>query len=108
MQTNDHIKAKIAKALLSQHDQKKRNRQILVYVGALLALFFAHSYFSNMASPLKLIPQTMTAIGMGYVLLCILSLRRFAYVSEFIDWSKVKKSAEQGGPGQPPTRTQLE
>ena len=96
MQPNDHIKAKFAKALLSQHDKKKRNRKILVYIGALLALFFAHSYFSDLMSPLKLIPQTMMAIGMGYVMMCIQSLRQFAYVSDFIDWSKVKESAEQG------------
>jgi len=105
MEPKEYIKAKIAKALLSQHDVKNRNRQILVYVGGLLALFVAHSYSSNMATPLKLIPQTMTAIGMGYVMLSILSLSRFVYVAEFIDWAKVKESVDQDATGQPATQS---
>ena len=94
MNPHDSIKARIAKALLSQQDSGKRKRQILILAGALLSLFLAHSYFSNMETPLKLIPQTMTAIGMGYVMLYMHSLRRFPYVAEFIDWAKVKESAE--------------
>lgn len=95
METNDYIKTRIAKGLLSQFDPKKRKRLTLIYVGALLGLFLIHCYFSNMATPLKLLPQTMSAIGMGYVMLSVLSLRRFGYVAEFIDWPKVKESAEQ-------------
>ena len=94
MPSQELLKSKIAKALLSQHDVRKRNRQTLVCVVALLALFAAHSYFTNLTTPLKLIPQTMTAMGMGYVLLCIQSLRRFGYVAEFIDWEKVRESAD--------------
>lgn len=69
------------------------------YVVALLVLFLCHAYFSNLTSPLKLIPQTMAAISMGYVVLCILSLRRFIYLTDFIDWAMVTKSAEHGGDG---------
>jgi hypothetical protein len=94
MNPDEFLKSKIAKALLGQHDVRKRNRQILIYVVALLALFAAHSYFTNLTTPLKLIPQTMTAMGMGYVLLCIQSLRRFGYVAEFMDWEKVRESAD--------------
>jgi hypothetical protein len=60
----------------------------------LLFLFLAHAYFSNLSSPLKLIPQTFSAIAMGYVLLCVLSSRQFKYVAEFIDWDKVTEAAE--------------
>jgi hypothetical protein len=98
MEPNDHIKARIAKGLLSQFDPKKRKRLALIYVGTLLVLFLMHGYFSSMATPLRLMPQTMSAIGMGYVMLCVLSLRRFGYVADFIDWSKVKGSAGQVGP----------
>lgn len=94
MNPNEFLKSKIAKALLSQEDVRKRNRQILIYAVALLALFAAHSYFTNLTTPLKLIPQTMTAMGMGYVLLYIQSLRRFGYVADFIDWEKVRESAD--------------
>jgi len=95
MEPADYIKAKVAKTLLNQNDSKKRKRSTLIYIAVLVGLFLAHTYFSNMATPLKLIPQTMSAIGMGYVILLILSLRRFGYVAEFIDWPMVKKSAEQ-------------
>ncbi len=94
MNPNELLKSKIAKALLNQQEVRKRNRQILICVVALLALFAAHSYFTNLATPLKLIPQTMTAMGMGYVLLYIQSLRRFGYVAEFMDWEKVRESAD--------------
>lgn len=95
MDSNESIKAKVAKALLDQHDAKKRKRLILSYAAVLVFLFLIHSYFSNLESPLKLIPQTMSAIGMGYVILLVLSLKRFAYVAEFIDWPRVKETAEQ-------------
>lgn len=88
------MKTKVAKALLRQRDPQQRRRLILIYSGTLLVLFLAHGYFSNLASPLKLIPQTMTAIGMGYVILYILSLRRFNHLADFIDWAKVTESAE--------------
>ena len=99
MEPTELIRTKVAMALLNQQDSKKRNRLAWIYVAVLLVLFATHTYFSNMTSPLKLIPQTMSAIGTGYVILLVLSLRRFGYVAEFIDWSKVKKSAEQGGDG---------
>lgn len=59
------------------------------YAVALVLLFIAHSYFTNLSSPLKLIPQMFAAIAMGYVVLLIVLLRQFKYVSEFIDWGKV-------------------
>ncbi len=95
MESTDPIKAKVAKALLTQHDSKKRKRLNLIYLAALIVLFLIHNYSANIATPLKLIPQTMSAIGMGYVLTVILSLRKFAYIAEFIDWSKVNESADQ-------------
>jgi|GEM_PF-6443833 len=98
MEPNDHIKAKIAKALLSQNDPGKRRRLILIHVAVLLVLFFTHSYFSNLTSPLKLIPQTISAMGMGFVMVHILSLRRFGSIAVFIDWPKVKNSAQQTAP----------
>jgi len=101
MEAVDHIKIKVAKSLLSQRDSKQRKRQVLGYIVTLIVLLFVHSYFSNLASPLKLIPRTMTAIGMGYVILSILSLRRFIYLTDFIDWEKVTKSVEQGGEPNP-------
>jgi hypothetical protein len=59
------------------------------YAVGLVLLFIAHGYFSNLSSALKLIPQTFVAVAMGYVILSIVSLRQFKYVSEFIDWGKV-------------------
>jgi hypothetical protein len=59
--------------------------------------FLAHNVFTGMESPLKLIPQTMSAIGMGYVLLSIFSMRRFPYLAEWIDWDKVGEFVEPTG-----------
>ena len=67
---------------------------ILIYAFGLVLLFLAHGFFSNLSSPLKLIPQTAAAIGMGYVLLYVISLRRFKFVAEFIDWTRVSAVAE--------------
>ena len=88
------MKAKIAKGLLRQRDPIQRRRMILIGYIVLLLLFLAHGFFSNLSSPLKLIPQTLTAIGMGYVILHTIAIRQFRYVAEFIDWTKVKESAE--------------
>lgn len=95
MEPIDYIKSKVAKSLLIQRNSRERKRLILWHGGALFILFLMHTYFSNLGSALKLIPQTMTAIGMGYVLLSILSLRRFIYLIDFIDWEKVTESVEQ-------------
>jgi hypothetical protein len=90
------MRTKVAIALLRQRDEHRRKRLVLTYALGLVVLFVGHSYFSNLVSPLKLIPQTFTAIAMGYVLLLIISLRQFKYVAEFIDWSKVTALAEPG------------
>ncbi len=87
------MRARIATGLLRQRDQGRRRVLIRRYAIGLVLLFLAHSYFSNLSSPLKLIPQTAAAIAMGYVLLLISSLRQFKYVAEFIDWGKVTASA---------------
>jgi hypothetical protein len=100
------MKTKVAKALLRQRDPQQRSRLILIYSAALLGLFLAHGYFSNLASPMKLIPQTITAIGMGHVISYILSLRRFGHVADFIDWTKITGSAGPSAGGvatAPPT-----
>lgn len=99
MKSDCSIKTRIAKSLLRQRDARQRKRQILGLAVLLVVLFLTHTYFANLASPLKLIPQTLAAIGMGYVILCILSLRRFTCLIDFIDWPEVTKSAEsQDGP----------
>ena len=67
---------------------------MLMYAVTFLSLFAGTSYFANLTSPLKVIPQTMTAIGMGYVMLCVSSLRQFKHVAEFIDWAKVTEVTE--------------
>ncbi|GMU23821.1 MAG: hypothetical protein AMXMBFR13_38990 [Phycisphaerae bacterium] len=67
---------------------------IVRYLALLLLLFIAHTYFSNLDSPLKLIPQTMAAISMGWVLMLVLSLRHFTYLAEFIDWTQVTQATE--------------
>lgn len=92
--------SRIATALLRQRDQGQRRVLTRRYVIGLVLLFLAHSYFSNLSSPLKLIPQTAAAIAMGYVLLLISSLRQFRYVAEFIDWGKVTTCATK--PHNPP------
>jgi len=98
------MKIKVAKALLRQGDPRQRRRMILTYWGVLLALVLGHSYFSDLTSPLKLIPQMITAILMGYAIICIILLRQFTYVAEFIDWEKVTESAGPctGGNAVPP------
>src|SRR5688572_27712456 len=88
------MRTKIAISLLRQRDERRRRRSILTYAVSLVLLFFANSYFSNLSSPLKLIPQTFSAIAMGYIILVIISLRQFKYVAEFIDWRKVTEIAE--------------
>lgn len=88
------MKTRVATVLLRQRDDKRRRGMILRYSAVLMLLFVAHSYFSNLSSPLRLIPQTAAAVGMGYFLLFILSLRQFKAVSEFIDWAKVMEIAE--------------
>ncbi|TAE77232.1 MAG: hypothetical protein EAZ84_05000 [Verrucomicrobia bacterium] len=91
--TDELLRVKIAKSLLNQQDPAKRKRLVLWYLGGLVGLFLAHHHFSGMTTPLKLVPQTMSAIGMGYVILCLRSVQQFGRVAEFIDWSKVKESA---------------
>lgn len=91
---NTVMKTKIAKSLLRQRDPIQRRRMIFTSALVLLLLFFAHGFFAELASPLKLIPQTFTAIGMGYIILQIIALRQFAYVAEFMDWAKVTEAAE--------------
>jgi hypothetical protein len=93
------MKTKIAKALLRQRDPHQRRRLLVTYSVALLLLLLGHGYFSNLSSPLKLIPQTMTAIAMGYMILYIISLRQFKFVADFIDWTKVTETAEPSAGG---------
>jgi hypothetical protein len=97
------MRTKVAIGLLRQRDEHRRRRLVLTYAVGLVFLFVAHSYFSNLSTPLKLIPQTFTAVAMGYVILLIISLRQFKHVAEFIDWRKVVEIAEpnaapNGGP----------
>jgi hypothetical protein len=101
MDSDHYITTKIARELLNQNDPTKRNRLMLKSIGVLLALTAMHGFFSNLESPRKLVPQTMSAIFMGYTLLYILSLRRFDYLARFIDWRKVEENAGEGAPGQP-------
>lgn len=101
MDSTDYIKVKVAQSLLNQHNSEKRRRSFFMYGAVFVILFFTHSFFSSMTNPLKLIPQTFSAIGMGYVILLILSLRRFGYVAEFIDWPSVKETAEEVSDGNP-------
>ena len=93
------MKTKIAKGLLRQREVLQRRRLMLIYALVLFLLFVVHCFFSNLSSPLKLIPQTFTAIAMGYMILSIISLRQFTHVAEFIDWTKVIASAEASGGG---------
>jgi hypothetical protein len=83
------MRARVATALLRRRDHGRRRVLLLRYAAILLVLFVAHSFFSNLSSPLKLVPQTLAAIAMGYIVLLILSLRHFKHVVEFIDWGKV-------------------
>ena len=96
--TMRNMMMKVATALLRQRDERRRRRMILTYSIVLLLIFLAHSYFSNLSSPLRLIPQTFAAVAMGYIILCIISLRQFKYVAEFIDWAKVSRIAEPSAP----------
>ena len=92
------IESKIAKALLRQRDPGRRLRMMLTYAVMTLLLLGVHAFVSNsMESPVKVIPQTMAAVGMGYLMLYIISLRHFRHVSGFIDWTKVEEAAEAGG-----------
>jgi predicted neutral ceramidase superfamily lipid hydrolase len=91
------MKKKVAISLLRHRDERSRRRSILMYAVGLVFLFLAHTYFAKLSTPLKLIPQTITAVSMGYVVLLIMSLRQFKYVAEFIDWRKVTEIAEQAG-----------
>jgi hypothetical protein len=85
------MNTKLARALLRLRDDHHRRRMILTRLVVLALLFVAHSYFTNLSSPLKLIPQTAAAIGMGYFMLSITSLQQFKYVAQFIDWDKVRR-----------------
>ena len=87
---------KLAKALLRLKDQRSRRRHMFIYAIILVVLFAAHAFFTNMDTPLKLIPQMLAAIGMGYVLSYILSVRQFKYLATFIDWENVSRTAEPG------------
>jgi hypothetical protein len=86
---------KLATALLRQRDDRQRRRMLFTYSGLLGLLFLAHSFFTHLSSPLKLIPQTAAAISMGFFLVHIVSLRRFNEVAEFIDWARVAEAAGQ-------------
>ncbi len=88
------MKKKFAQALLRQREEGQRRRLSASYTGILVILFLGHSLVLNMTSPLKLIPQTASAIGMGYLLLMIISLRQFRWLVDFIDWSKVEACVE--------------
>ena len=88
---------RIANGLLRHRDAKRRRQLILMHWIALLLFFAAHTYFSNLSSPLKLIPQMFSAMAIGYVILSIFSLRAFKYVAEFIDWDKVAQTAASDG-----------
>src|SRR5687767_13857950 len=85
---------KVASGLLSQRDPQRRRLLILTYSVVLLLLFLAHTYFSRLSSPLKLMPQTGLAMAMGYVLLHIVSLSQFKYLADFINWDKVAEVAD--------------
>ena len=86
---DQRTRSRIATGLLRHRNHGRRRALIGRYAVGLVLLFIAHSYFSNLSSPLKLIPQTFAAVAMGYAILSIASLRQFKYVSEFIDWDKV-------------------
>lgn len=89
---------KTAKELLKQRDPQSRRRLILQYSAVLLLLIVVNGYFSNLSSPLKVIPTTFTSVVMGYVILLIVAVRRFPYVADFIDWAKVEAAAESAHP----------
>lgn len=61
------MKDKFAQGLLRQREEGQRRRLSTFYTGILAMLFLGHALVSSLASPLKLLPQTALAIGMGYV-----------------------------------------
>lgn len=88
------IKNRIAHALLRQRDVRGRRILLIKYAVLLALTFLAHTYFVNLATPLRLIPQTMSAIAMGYLLTALAAVRNFRIVAEFIDWEKVTAMEE--------------
>lgn len=87
------MNAKIAQSLLRQRDPKQRRWMMLKYGAALVLLFFAHDYFTELSSPLKLVPQMISAMFMGWMLICLLSVKNFPRLAGFIDWDKVTAAA---------------
>ena len=89
------IRVKIAQLLLSRRERNHRRRSIAWYSVWLVLAFSAHGYFSNLATPLKLIPQTLLAYLMGYLVTMIASVFKFPFLAEFIAWEKVSEVAER-------------
>lgn len=85
--------------LVRQRDYRQRKKMVFRYMVVLTLVFLAHTYFSNLSTPLKLIPQTLAAITMGYIVILIISVRQFTHISEFIDWTKVNTAAEPDSDG---------
>jgi uncharacterized membrane protein len=87
-------RCKIAKALLKQRDKKKRRKTAIIYFSALILCFLMHNYFSDLTTPLKVLPETFLAMIMGYIITVIISLWNFRVVSEFINWEKVTSASQ--------------
>lgn len=93
MTKEDAIKKKLALTLLKQRDEKNLKKQKILYLLLLLVTFGLHLFFSNLETPLKLIPQTMCALYMGFLIYVLSTIGQFRYVKEFILWDKVEEEA---------------
>ena len=84
-----------AKRLLRLADYRGRRHLILRNVLLLALCFIGHTLSHRWNSPLSLIPETFLAAFMGYLLLLIMSTRRFQLVGKYINWDAVQEDAEQ-------------
>jgi len=88
-------KIRLAESFIQQRRPEIRKKLIIKNLIVFGLLFLAHSFSSNLETPLKLIPQTMSAVGMGYVLFILVAIKQFSLVVDFIDWEKVESHTEQ-------------
>ncbi|NRA37114.1 MAG: hypothetical protein HRU15_03155 [Planctomycetes bacterium] len=93
---------KYAEALLKTRDKKSRRMRIFVYYLILAIIFGLNTYVSNLATPLKLLPQTFLTVIMGFLICSIIATRYFKHCVDFIRWEDVEKCAEQGESDRPP------
>ena len=88
---------KIARQFLKVRDPGHRRGMVIKYVAIIVVFAVLNSLSHRWDSPLSMMPETATAIFMGYFVLLAICVMKFPLEAQFINWEAVEEAAQDKG-----------